>query len=311
MYEFGWTPNPAEVQKILSSLPRPYFAQEATHLAGSGEDKDVFFWEVEQAVLGHLLASWNQSSIGSCVSHGTGRAAQDTILVQCLLGQSQWPGFEVAREPIYGGSRVEVGGNRGSYQDGSVGAWAAKWINLWGVLLYKKYEQYDLSDGYNVQRCKQWGANGVPDSLEPVAKLYPIKTVSLITSVENARDALVNGYPIAICGSLGRTMKRQPGGWCRVSGTWYHSQELRGVCVVKGNKPAFVYQNSWGDYLGSENNTVQLESGREVTLPEGCYLSDFDSVARELRQEDTFSFSHADGFPAQDLPKELFKIIGD
>jgi hypothetical protein len=307
---FGWNPDPREVERVLGTLPMPLFGDAAPHLSGSGAAADVFFWELEEAVLGRRLVAWNQSSIGSCVSHGTGRAVQDAVLVQCALGTSSWPGAEVAREPIYGGSRVEVGGQRGSYQDGSVGAWAAKYVNQWGVLLYRKYDQADLSDGYNVQRCKKWGAEGVPDALEPTAKLYPVKTVSLVESVEQARDAIANGYPLSICGSLGRTMKRQAGGFCPVSGSWSHCQELCGVCVVKGGRPAFVYRNSWGDYLGSENNRVQLESGREIELPDGCYLSDFESVGRDLRERDTFSFSGVDGYPANDLPKALFKIVG-
>jgi hypothetical protein len=306
---FGWLDNPDEVVRIKSGLPMPVFAQAAPHLKGSGEGKDVFYWELEEAVLGRVLSSWNQKDVGSCVSFGWGRAAQDLYLCQIVRNGEGWSGYEVATEPIYGGSRVEVGGQRGSYSDGSVGAWAAKWVSKWGILLRKSYGSIDLSH-YDTQRCREWGAKGVPDELEPTARQYPIKTVSEVTTAEDARDAIANYKPISICGSQGRTMQRQSGGWCRVSGTWYHCQEVRGVCVAKGNHPAFVFQNSWGDYLGSTNNRVQLESGREITLPEGCYLSTFEEFERDARTGDTFTTSDAVGYPATDIPDYLFKLGG-
>lgn len=301
-YFTGLKLDRAASNRITASLAKPTAKEAAPHLAGTGEGKDVFFWEAEEKVLGRILPSWDQSSIGSCVSHGTGRSVQDLLLIEIVLGQAEeWPGYEVSREAIYGGSRCEVGGWWNDYSDGSIGAYAAKWISQWGILLAKNYTEVGIDlTGYDVQRCKQYGAKGVPDKLEPIAKEHPVE-VTLVKTVEQARDLLVNGYPINICGTLGRSMKRQPGGWCRVEGGWNHSQELRGACVVKGNKPAIVYQNSWGDYLGDTNNRVTLESGREIVLPQGCYLSDYESIQRELNQEDTFAHSNAKGWPKQNL----------
>jgi hypothetical protein len=297
---FGWKKDNNAVARVLSQLQHPFFSGAAPHLKGTGENKDVFFWEAEQKVLGQVLNSWDQGQVGSCVSHGSGRAAQDLLIVQIALGAAEeWEGHEVAREPIYGGSRCEVGGQYGDYSDGSVGAWAAEWLNKWGIVLGEKYDSVDLSS-YNETRCRDWGAKGVPSDIETIAKQHHIQT-TMVSTVTEARDALANGYPISICGSLGRTMQRQAGGWCPVSGAWAHCQALRGVCTVKGGTPAFVYQNSWGDYLGNTNNVVTLESGRQVTLPQGCYLSDFDSVGRELKQQDTFAYSQAVGWPAQTI----------
>lgn len=316
---FGWTPDPAESARIVATLERPTFDQAAPHLVGTGEGKDVFLWEAEQKVLGRLLGSWNQGSIGSCVSHGWGRTAQDLMLIQIAMGAAEeWPGAEVCREAIYGGSRYEVGGQHNSYSDGSVGAWAAKWVNQWGILLYMAYAGFDLTNGYDVTRCKTWGAKGVPDTLEPIAKQHPVQDVTLVTTPEQARDLLANLYPVGICGSTSRNMKRSAGGWCPKTGNnWPHCEELRGVCVVKGgsgyaggdgafpfagDKPGFVEQNSWGDYLGSDNNQVQLASGRTIELPAGCYLSAFEDRVADLRQQDTFAAAHGKFWKAQTIP---------
>jgi hypothetical protein len=317
-WNFGRRYDPAATAALLATLPNPTADDAAAHLAGTGEGKNVFGWTLEEKLFGKRLPPWDQSSIGSCVSHGTGRAVQDVLLAQVALGAEEWPGAEVCREAIYGGSRVEVGGERGSYSDGSVGAWAAKWVNNWGVILYQKYGAADLSGGYSVSRCKEWGARGCPDDLEPEAKAHPVRDTTLVTSPEQCRDLIANLHFVAICGSKGRTMKRRPGGWCPVSGSWAHSQELRGTCQVAGSQfspwggdgafPwagdgfALVYQNSWGDYLGSENNRVKLADGSEVELPAGCYLSHPEEIESELRQEDTFAFASAVGWARQTIP---------
>jgi hypothetical protein len=299
---FGWINDPAAVARVLARLPRPDFRAAAPHLTGSGAGQDVFAWECEQKVFGRLLAVWDQSSIGSCVSHGSGRSAQDVCVTQLALGSAeQWPGAEVCREAIYGGSRVQVG-HQGGDEDGSTGAWAAEWVSKWGVLFYLKYGSLDLTSGYTVERCRDWGARGCPASLEGTARQHPVKTVSQTTTAEAIHDAVANGHWVAICGNVSRTMQREPGGWCPAVGNdWPHCQEICGCCVVKGGKPALLYRNSWGDYLGSENNRVTLESGREVELPPGCYLSDYESVERDARQGDTFAYSAFVGFPAQRL----------
>lgn len=299
-FHFGWHKDKEAIVRWMSQHNTPNISQAAPHLVGSGAGKDVFYWEAEEKVLGRQLPPWDQGSIGSCVGHGAGRAAQDLLLVQIALGQAEgWGGHEVAREPIYAGSRVEVGGGEIRGQDGSTGTWAAEWLNKWGIVLYGP----DGIEGtYNIPRCKQWGDNGVPRDIEEKAKEHPIRTVAQVTTAAAARDALANGYPICICGTVSRTMQRENNGFCPQTGNeWPHCQELCGVCVVKGGIPAFVYRNSWGDYLGSKNNQVQLESGRTVTLPAGCYLSDFRSVETDLRQGDTFAYSHAEGWPSQQI----------
>lgn len=316
---FGWRHDPVAVNAFLAQLPRPHFRTAAPHLAGTGEGKDVFAWEIEEKVLGRRLPAWDQSSIGACVSHGWGRAVQDVLLAQVALGNvEEWPGAEVCREAIYGGSRVEVGGQRGSYEDGSVGAWAAKWVKDYGIVFYRKYDGYDLSGGYAVDRCKDWGANGCPAGLEPVARQHPVKEVTQVTTPEQVRDAVANLHFVAICGQTSRAMKRRPGGWCPKTGNdWPHCEEIAGVCVVAGGSnspfggdgafpyagavPAFAERNSWGDYLGSENNAVKLASGREIQPPDGVYLSTFEERAADLRQGDTFAASAFQGFPRQQL----------
>ncbi len=205
------------------------------------------------------------------------------------------------------------------------GSWAAKFVSEYGIVVYGNKDG-QVPGEYDVSRCKTWGYSGVPQQYLTAAKKNPVKTVSLITTPEDAVDALANLHPIAICGSKGRTMKRQKGGYCPVSGTWNHCQMIRGVLCVAGgssspfggdgafpyagNTQALPYNNSWGDYLGSDNNQVRLIDGSEVTLPEGCYLSTLEETKSEFAQEDSFALSGFVGFPAQEIPASIFNIIG-
>jgi len=294
----GWVDDQGAVEAVLSQLPMPVFSQAAPDLKGSGEGVDIFFWEAEEKVLGARLGAHRQI-YGTCVSHGWGRGVQDLILVEIAFGKEaeQWEG-QVATEPIYGGSRVEIGGGR-LRGDGSVGAWAAKWVNQYGVLLRKKYGKYDLTV-LDEDLAREWGSyrnrEGVPDELEPIAKEHPVGTVSMVTDGDDARDALCNGYPIPVCSGQGFTTTRDSNGFCRPRGSWSHCMLARGYCVAKGNRPAVPIQQSWGN-SPTGNDRCVLESGREITLPQGVFMIDLDVFHGMLRQRDSFAISQFEGFP--------------
>lgn len=297
MPDFGWVNRPDAIRAYWSSLNLPKLMRAVSDLQAVDDGGDVFFWQLEEKVWGRTLPVWDQGQLGSCVSHGGGKAAEDCLTIQCAVNGDGTPEAEVAREPIYGGSRCEVGGQWGDYQDGSTGSWCAEWLSKYGIVLYLKYPGADLSNGYDVSRCREWGAKGAKP-VEDVARQHAVKDTTPVTTTADCWALLGQWKPIAICGNISRTMKRQAGGFCpRTGNNWPHCQCLRGRCTVKGGRKAVVYQNSWGDYLGSDNTEVQLDSGKSITLPPGCYLSDLQEIEPDLRQGDTFAYSHAVGFP--------------
>lgn len=296
----GWVDDPRAVERFVATLERPLFGLAAPHLKGTGRGKDVLFWMAEEKILGKVLPAHRQT-IGDCVSHGWGRGVQDLKLIEIAIKgeREQWQG-EIATEPIYAGSRVEIGGGRLS-GDGSIGAWAAGWVKQYGVLLRSKYDEFDLTR-YSGRKARQWGRRGagVPDALEPIAREHPVRTVSLVTDADEGRDALVNGFPIPICSNQGFTTQRDRQGFCRPRGSWAHCMEARGYCTVKGNRPAVAIQQSWGESPTGPNR-LTLESGREIALPQGVFLIDMEVFDRMLKQKDSFAISNFEGFPAQDL----------
>lgn len=302
----GWKDDPqARFREMVRThqVHSPFLTDVAPHLKSAAAPVDVLFWEIEEKIFGHVLQTQllnTAQAIGDCVSFGESQADQDTMLWNLLaMGgtAADWPG-EVATEPTYGGSRCEIGGSWGDMSDGSLGLHGARWTKEYGILLRKKYGAIDLST-YSGQRAKQYGARGCPDELEPIAREHPITDYALVTTYEQVRDALCNGKPVANASDAGFEEQRGANGFCRRRGTWMHEMCYRGHCVVKGNKPAVVQKNSWGDYLGEGNNRVQLESGREIVLPKGHFLVHPEDVTYQARQGDTTAKAGVRGWEPQ------------
>lgn len=302
----GWKDDPPARETEMKLMAHPFFADAAPNLAGAAAPVDVLFWEIEEKIFGSILQTQllnTAQAIGDCVSWGESQTVQDTVLVNLMESggnPSDWKG-EVATEPIYGGSRYEIGGWHNDYSDGSIGLYAARWTKEYGILLRMKYGSIDLTT-YSGQRAKEYGAKGCPDELEPIAREHPITDYTLCKSYENVRDALCNLKPVANASNAGYEMKRRPQGICKRTGSWAHEMMFRGHCVIKGNQPMVVQKNSWGDYLGDTNNRVTLESGREIVLPKGHFLVYPEDVTYVAKQGDTTAKAGVKGWAAQRIP---------
>lgn len=297
-----------EMEHPISSLvvAEEGLSLDEEYLKNALED-GVFFWEFEEALLGKTLEIGRQT-IGDCVSWGSKHICSDQIVIEaaCSGGHEQFVA-EVATEPIYSGCRVEIGGGRLS-GDGALGVWAMKWVTQYGIILRLKYGNIDLTT-YDGGRARSWGGrgNGCPDELEPIAKQHPISDGSLCQSADDAIPILANLNGITTASNVGFTSKRDKRGICRRSGTWNHQMGLRGVFMDKSGEILVPQQNSWADYLGSTNNKVTTYSGREVTLPAGCYLTTMEDLNVQLRQGDSFAHSGVRGWRKQDLAVQVYK----
>lgn len=252
-------------------------------------DEDAFLWKSWEKVLGKLPDPRNQRQVGSCVGFGFTSAASCLLAVQIANGNPQ-EYHDLVEEITYAGSRVEVGGGR-IRGDGSVGAWAARFVRDWGVLPRKVIGNYDLRI-YSEARCREWGRAGVPDDLEPLAKLQPVKEVVLVRNAEEARKSLQQGYPIAVCSNQGFSQQRDAQGFARGSGSWAHC-----MCIIGyqgGNRRGFFVWNSWG----ATYSRGPLGKGNP---PEGGFWAEWDVVDRMLRQGDSWALSDVQGFPSRKL----------
>jgi len=282
---FGWVDDPGAVQGVATER---FTETEAFRTPYHGPD-DVFLWDACRKVTGDRLPPRDQKGVGSCVAFGTASAIEHLLCVQIANG-SREEYRDLAPEVIYGGSRVEIGGGtiRG---EGSIGAWAAKFVTRYGVVPRGLHGSHDLRV-YDEARCRDYGRHGVPDDLEPLARKHPVKSASNVRSWEECRAAIRNGYPVAACSSQGFTMTRDADGFCRASGTWMHCLAIVGI--RGGSRPGAFLLNSWGERAHTGPRGLGDPS------PAG-FWADAHIVDRMLKQGDSWAFSEAVGFPARKL----------
>ena len=207
--------------------------------------------------------------------------------MQIATGLKDESFHQTATEAIYGLARVDVGGQRGSYSDGAVGAWAAKAVSTIGTV------DRDILGPYDGKRAKDWGAKGVPASVKSKAGQHKVKSVSLVSTYEELEDALANGYPVPVCSNQGFTLERDEEGFCKAKGKWGHCMLIVGVRA--GDRPGACIFQSWGPEMPS--GPLALDQ------PPNTFWADRDVVAKMLAMEDSWALSQFEGYPGQSIPE--------
>lgn len=296
-YATGWTPPRDEDKRaaILAGVVK-FSATPAGQAEPAGDaDGNAFLWKAAVKTRGAHIPTRNQGSVGSCVSFGFAAAGEYALACQVAwnTGPPQDAKADVCQEAVYGFCRVEVnGGFCPIVGDGAMGSWAAQAVQKYGFLKRGVYGQYDLT-GYNTTRCRAWGRAGVPDELEPEARKNLAGSASLVTTAEECKKALMQGYPVAVCSNVGYAgqSSRDADGFLKARGSWGHC-----MCVIgyRKDRDAFYILNSWGeDWVGGP-----LGVGDP---PPGGFWAASASVGRMLAQEDSYAVSNVKGFPRRKL----------
>jgi hypothetical protein len=292
----GWVRDDEAVKEVKGQLPFPTFGQTpAGRSIQEAPDADAYLWKAAVKVTGDLLPGRNQLQVGSCVSFGTATAIEHTILFEIATwvdARGPPPAFkDLAQEVIYGGSRVQIGGGK-IRGDGSVGAWAAKFVHDFGFVARGTYGKWDLTK-YTESQCRQLGQSGCPADLLPIAAKTKVGTTTQIQSADEAAKAIQQGYGIAVCSNQGFARQRDKEGFCRPQGQWAHCMAILGVQF--GERKGFFIANSWGD----DYFTGPMGKGDG---PRCGFWADWSVVDRMIRNGgDTWAFSDADGFPARQI----------
>ena len=293
---FGRIENIEQTEKILQSIPMPYLGPVGQAICGTGEGKIQLLYKFVEAVTPNGQYPVREQAIGDCVSHGYAGGVDCLTAAEIAMGDDeQWAG-EACSEYIYGVSRVLIGNGSLGRSDGSIGAWAAKGLAEYGCILKKKYGKIDLST-YNGSVAKQYGYSGPSKELIVFGKEHPIKTYSQVRTVEECRDSIVNLYPVMICSNQGFTSIRDKDGFARASGSWPHCMLVSAV-DANSSRMGFLIQNSWGRNW--------ITGPKKLEQPDGSFWCDYDTMAKILRQNDSWSISNYQGYKRQDLSWETF-----
>lgn len=280
----GWVFDPEEVEEIIKGdeiQPLSY------HIGLTGErpvktDLTVYLKKVhgDQWYL-------SQGSCGSCVAFGAALACDVLAAIQIVDSGMEKPAGRTDPMTIYWGSRREIGQGK-LWGQGSVGAWAAKYLKDYGVIPQAKYPEIDLTR-YDAAVC--CGANarlGVPDSLEAIARQHPVKSYAQVRTFAEAATAIESGYPVTVASNQGFSKRRDDQGFSKPSGSWAHQMCIVGI---RHDRPGALVANSWGAYY----------TGGPADMSPAAKWVDAATIGRMLGQGDSFALSDLTGWDRKGL----------
>jgi hypothetical protein len=297
---YGWCYNRKSITDFIRRHRYPYFSQQNARIKGTGKGKKMFLHLALEQVMQKPFQPHTQGA-PDCVSHAAALGVDILSAVQIALQKKpqRWIA-ETASEPIYGGSRVEIGGYNGP-GGGSTGHWAAEWLQEYGVLLRQSYPSGHDFTYYDAVKAVELGRSGCPDSLEPVARLHPVKQTAICRNYEELCDSIYNGSPVMVCSNVGfgdGVARRDSEGFLtRRRSPWYHAMLFAGY-DDEFYRPGALCFNSWGqDWIEGPTRGHQ---------PAGTFWIDARTVTSMLEQGDSFSLSGFRGFPRIDIPPFIF-----
>jgi len=288
--------DPEQAERILSTMPFAYFKDAADkELKDSGKGKLALPFKFAQE-FDKLFGEDENQLTGDCTSHGTRNACTISLVgdIKARFEPEKYPG-RLATEAIYGARRHA--------SEGMAVIFAVEYLQKYGIALRKKYGPYDLTK-YNPNVGIRWGSTGVPKEVTDETKNNTIQTFSLIQSVEEARDALYNGYGITAGSDLGFSRpSRDKNGIIRRNGSWGHCTCWGAVDDTRqrSDQMLFLYINSWGpNYISGPTWFGQ---------PQGSFWITQEDAAAIIAQRQTYAISNVNGFPTQKLDWSVFDEI--
>jgi len=280
-----------DVKKLLGELPMPVFGAAAYDLWGSGEGKlSLPFKCLLEFDPGFGPAE--RQTTGDCVSHSTRNAIDVTRAVEIKNGENEDWLARGATEAIYQ--------SRGHKQQGMTCSGATRYVyENGGILVRKDYGDVDLSV-YN----SSLGANHrIPDSIyKTEAKKHQVKTVSNVRTVEEARDALANGYALSVCSGYGFSSRRDANGIAKRGSGWSHAMAWIACDDTRElfNETLFLVQNSWGMWNAGPKTYGQ---------PDGSFWIREQDARGMLAGGGAWVYSDVDGFPPRDIKYTIDEVF--
>ena len=285
--------DPEDTDKLLGELPHPLFGVAASDLYSTGEGKVALLFKSAQK-FDPTFGAHERQTTGDCVSHSTRNAVDATRCHEIVGGQREAFVARGATEAIYG--------SRGHGGQGMSCSVAARFVHQdGGILVRKDYGFIDLSK-YDSKKGTNWGRRGIPSNVLLESQKHKVTTISLVKSVDEARDAIANGYALSVCSNYGFSSRRDSNGIARRSGSWNHAMSWVAMDDSREvhNETLFLIQNSWGAFNGGPKRHGQ---------PEGSFWIREKDAAGMLNQNGAWAFSDVDGFPPRKVDWTIDEVF--
>ena len=236
---------------LMETSKYPLFGDASKKIKNSGKGK---LSTPYKSVLRFEKNPYNErQTTGDCVSHGTRNACDITRAVEIDIGNER-------EDWITKGATEAIYGARGFSGEGMSCARAAEFVSkIGGIVLRKNYPGVADFSKYNGNLGAGWGGRGLPDKVLDLANDHQIKTASLIRTIDEARDALANGYGIAVCSNYGFSNTRDKKGFARQSGSWGHCY-LADSLVFTPSGYLQINSFSIGDRLFNHKGDIDIVS---------------------------------------------------
>lgn len=284
----GYQPSERDKQDFLATNPVRAFVAPS-----SGAGQRALLW-------GYTLAldPWAYSerqSVGDCVSHGS-RGARDLTRAVSLLVRGEPYAWHrrTATEPTYGA--------RGHGGEGMSPARASRFERDTGFCPREDFAGVvDLSK-YDGHLGARWGrSGGTPANVQELCRRNKVGTITLINSVEQARDALFNGYGIhsgQMAAWSSKPNSQNIHG--RSSPGWAHDMATVGMDFTRKHWPfdVFFIANSWGRW----NTPVPDWPSDYPPQPAGMIVTKAEDWETCVNGGDCWVYSDVQGYPPRALP---------
>lgn len=284
----GYVPSPRDKEEFLATNPVRTFSS-----PGSGKGKRALLW-------GYVLqldptAFTERQTTGDCVSHGSRNARDCSRAVSLLVKGEPYSWFRrTATEPTYGA--------RGHGGQGMSPARASRFERDTGFLARDNFPGLVDLTTYDSRIGTNWGAQGgVPKAVQELCSRNKVGTIALIKSMDDAMDALFNGYGIH-SGQMAAWSSKPSGKNIhpRTSPGWAHDMATVGYDDTKTFWPFRVWfiANSWAKW----NTPVPNWPADYPPQVPGMIVTDDAGYSTCVEAEDIWAYSDVQGFPARELP---------
>lgn len=297
-YQGGWSDPKIFDSDVERAIDPNLKSSIPDNWKGKGSGGIRLLYQDYKKVHGVTYVPRNQGRVPSCVGQAVAAAADFLAAVDIVAGQPERkPPAPAAAGVIYGLSRQEIGELGPGVRGGSMNIWGVQALQRYGVVARLRYPliEIDLRQPSS-SRALKYGKEGVPDSLERIAKLHPVKEYYSINSYEDLRDAICAGYPVVIGSKQGfgnGKLKRDKDGFLNpprrvfFKSVWKHSMVCIGVCD-NGRKGALIL-NSWGSEWVSGPHRFEGS-------PEGTFFVDYFIIDHMVKQKDSYAIRGFRGY---------------
>lgn len=294
---FGWAgPDVAAraYDQIKSGLPK-------FEISGPADDdphRRVVLWEAAKIANGGAHLPTFTQAIGDCVGASAGQAVQYLMAVEAArsAGSLDWKPLFVPYHYACGRNAPECGNGRmGKNPSGSVGAWQAEAIRLYGVL---PQDAPGLPE-YSASTENQWAVRMPALMYLSAGREHPVRTIARVTTADEVRRAVQNYYVVTIASDWGGMMRPPVINGKLVNHritTWNHQMLVIGF-DGSGPEPLWYVLNNWGPHA----HGVPPDDAP----PGGFWIGQRDMQAI-ASQGDSWAYSDAKGFPGRTLD---FRVI--